>query len=111
MKNTFSRHVSYSNSGNQKQTTRFPNCIDATSQNLAMMDESVAFFVSASTGCLVLSMPKRHNGNTKTKTSKHLSIMCSTRSEIPVTQHNKNTRDGRAELTPKNNYKRPTKRN
>ena len=78
-----------------------------------MMDESVAFFVSALTGCLILSMPKRQDGKKeeKTKTSKHLSIMCSTRSEIPVTQHNKNTRDGRAELTPKNNYKRPTKTN
>ena len=67
MKNTFSRHVSYSNSGTQKQTTRFPTCIDATSQNLAMMDESVAFFVSALTGCLVLSMPKRHDGKKKKK--------------------------------------------
>lgn len=31
--------------------------------------------------------------------------MCSQRSGIPVTQHNKNTRDGCAELTPKNNHK------
>lgn len=67
MKGIFSRHVSYGNSRTQKQTTWFPNCIDSTSQNLPMMDESMTFFVSALTGSLVLSTPKRHNKKNKNK--------------------------------------------
>ena len=69
MKGIFSRHVSYGNSRTQKQTTWFPNCIDSTSQNLPMMDESMTFFVSALTGSLVLSTPKRHNKKKQKQTN------------------------------------------